>query len=76
MALVAEDVQKSKRPAAAPTESLPVCVQLIPSDFATRTSPFLVFQEKNTRPLGECSCRDPSVGNSMGENYGQGGETS
>ena len=30
-ALVAEDGWKSRRPAVAPTESLPVCMRLVPS---------------------------------------------
>lgn len=52
MALVAEDVQKSKRPAAAPTESLPVCVQLVPSQtLRLAQAHSLSFMKKTQDPL-------------------------
>ena len=61
-ALVAEDGRKGGRPAVAPTESLLYacdfpCMHATCSlaDSVICTSPFIVFHEKDTGPLGEYS---------------------
>lgn len=76
-ALVVEDGWKSRRPAVAPTESFPVCMRLVPSQTPLPAQvQSLSFMKKTQGPLENVLEGTYLWVNSMGKNYGQGGETS